>query len=59
MAKIEKRTFVDPLLRKDSRGVFNLYRNRNEVGEEILRDFLSYELNAGTEGGQSGSRRQF
>ena len=51
MAKTEKRTFVDPLLRKDSRGVFNLYRNRNEVGEEILRDFLSYELNAGAEDG--------
>lgn len=50
MAKVEKKTFVDPLLRKDSRGVFNLYRNRSDVGEDVLASFLDYRLNAENEG---------
>lgn len=49
MAKIEKRAYADPLLRKDSRGVFNLYRNRNEIGDELIKSFMNYELNKNSE----------
>ena len=45
MAKLEKKAYVDPLLRKDSRGVFNLYRNRSEIGDEMIKDFINYDLN--------------
>lgn len=50
MAKLEKKAYVDPLLRKDSRGVFNLYRNRSEIGDEMIKDFINYDLNRNQNG---------
>lgn len=37
--------YDDPLLRKDSKGVFNLYLNRNDVGEKMLTSFLNQAAN--------------
>lgn len=49
MAKAKK-VYSDPLLRKDSRGVFNLYRNRNDIGNELTKSFIEYDLNKRSDG---------
>ena len=50
MAKLEKKVYIDPLLRKDSRGVFSIYRNRSEIGDEMIKDFMDYDLNKNPDG---------
>lgn len=42
--------FEDPLLKKESQGIFKLYLDRKEVGAEMLRSFLDLELNKNNAG---------
>ena len=41
---------VDPLLKKESKGIFNQYLNRNDVGKQMLESFMKNELNKNAEG---------
>ena len=50
MAKIQKKVYEDPLLSKDSKGVFNLYHNRNSVGDKLIKSFMGLELNQNENG---------
>lgn len=41
---------VDPLLKKESKGIFNQYLNRNEIGKKMLDSFMKNELNKNVDG---------
>lgn len=41
---------VDPLLKKESKGIFNQYLNRNDIGKQMLESFMKNEANKNADG---------
>lgn len=41
---------VDPLLKKESKGIFNQYLNRSDIGKQMLESFMKIEVNRNAEG---------
>ena len=41
---------TDPLLKKESKGIFNQYINRSDIGKQMLDSFMKNELNRNAEG---------
>ena len=41
---------VDPLLKKESKGIFNQYLNRSEIGKQMIDSFMKNELNKNADG---------
>lgn len=41
---------IDPLLKKESKGIFNQYINRSDIGKQMLDSFMGNELNKNVDG---------
>ncbi|MGN0771874.1 MAG: hypothetical protein ACI4MI_04745 [Christensenellales bacterium] len=50
MAKNSRNNYSDPLYIKGTQSVFNLYRNRKEIGDEMIKSFIGYDLNKNSKG---------